>query len=107
MRMTLAADGLTSEPPFIIGDDPEQKHAAAKIHRIRMTAYIHRNAVNRVGTRAIAITKAGADGVEPAVLWKRPESALSVLESSRAIVPANDETRIKRQGTFSHPPEVR
>jgi 2-methylisocitrate lyase-like PEP mutase family enzyme len=73
---------------------------------IRMAAYIHRNAVDRIWARAIAITKAGADGVEPAVLGERPECAVSVLENGRAVVPANGETWIKRQGTFPHLPEA-
>src|SRR5580698_9594562 len=103
--MSLAADGLVSEPPRIIRDHSEEEHAAMKLHRIRVTAYVHRNAVNGIGARAIAVTQTGADGVETAVLRKRPEGAVSILENGRVIVPANGEAWIKRQGT--HPPSAR
>jgi len=77
-----------------------------EFHRIRVTAYVHRNAVYRIGARAICITKTGADGIEPAVLRQRSERAVSVLESRRAVVPANGETWIKRQRTFPPLPEA-
>jgi hypothetical protein len=79
--MSLAAHGLPSETPSRIRHDAKQQTAFLQFGPAFRPAHIHGNRVDRIGTLAIRIEQAAADGIQRAPFRPGTESALTVTET--------------------------
>jgi hypothetical protein len=83
VHVPLAPNRLVTESPGRVRDDAEEEHAGPQRFEILMKSDVHADGIYRVGSRALRVTQALSDRVEPAEFRLRSETFCADLPAQR------------------------
>lgn len=95
MHVTLAPNRTIAKPAFGIHDNAEEEHPSLQFIEIFQAPDIHRNGINPVGSGAVRVLQASANGIQGTVFWLRPENSRPVPKTQRISQESNVEAGIE------------